>query len=305
MTGKRPLDTVSYAAIANARKGARSKTVDIACPICGPQRQGHLAKRKVLRTWTLGDDRITLHCVRCGVEGWVAPDGKPAQSESLTISAAPLDDDEERERQRKLEAAARIWRQSCSIAGTAGEAYFNRRKIDLAVVPDYGGLRFHPRCPWNGNGTMPCVVARYTDTITGAPCGIWRRPISGEMARTLGTTKRCVIRLWPDDAVTTGLVIGEGIETVLAAATRITHRGTLLQPAWACGYAINLERFPVLPGTETLTLLVDNDANGAGQEAAAACARRWIDAGREVIRLTPKTVGADFNDIVILRESAA
>lgn len=62
--------------------------------------------------------------------------------------------------------------------------------------------------------------------------------------------------------------------------------------------------FPVLPGIEALTLLVDHDANGAGQDAAAACARRWLAAGREVIRLTPKTVGADFNDIVIKRGAA-
>jgi AAA domain len=156
MTGKRPLDTVSYAAIANARKGARSKTVDIACPICGPQHEGASAKRKIMRTWTLGDDRISLHCVRCGVEGWIVPDGGTVQRSETRpdCDSVSADADEERERQRKLEAAARIWRQSCSIAGTAGEVYFNRRKIDLAVVPDYGGLRFHPRCPWNGNGTI-------------------------------------------------------------------------------------------------------------------------------------------------------
>lgn len=54
---------------------------------------------------------------------------------------------------------------------------------------------------------------------------------------------------------------------------------------------------PVLPGIEALTILVDNDANGDGQAAAEACARRWLAEGREVIRLTPKLVGTDFNDI--------
>jgi putative DNA primase/helicase len=108
----------------------------------------------------------------------------------------------------------------------------------------------------------------------------------------------CVIRLWPDDEVTTGLVIGEGVETTLAAATRIEHRGALLQPAWACAGSGNLKAFPALAGVEALTILVDNDLSGGGQDAAAKCARRWIEAGREVTRLTPKILGGDFNDIV-------
>jgi hypothetical protein len=91
---------------------------------------------------------------------------------------------------------------------------------------------------------------------------------------------------------------------VLAAATCILHRGTLLQPAWAAGGAGNVKKFPVLPGVEALTLLVDNDLpdqhdRRAGQEAAAKCAGRWSAAGREVIRLTPKALGADFNDVVL------
>jgi putative DNA primase/helicase len=108
----------------------------------------------------------------------------------------------------------------------------------------------------------------------------------------------CVIRLWPDEAVELGLVLGEGVETTLAAATLIRHRCTLLQPAWAACSAGSMESFPVLAGIEALTLLVDNDANGRGQEAAAICCARWTAAGREVVRLTPKKPGNDFNDLV-------
>ena len=43
-------------------------------------------------------------------------------------------------------------------------------------------------------------------------------------------------------------MLGEGVETTLAAATRIEHRGTLLQPAWAAGSAGNMAKFPVLTG---------------------------------------------------------
>src|SRR5262245_17200237 len=139
-----------------------------------------------------------------------------------------------------LKAANRIWRETVGIAGTDGESYFDRRGIVLNRAPNYGGLRFHPRCPWE-RGTTPCVIGRFTDAITGEPRGIWRRPIDGRKPKALGPMGGCVIRLWPDEEVSTGLVIGEGVETVLSAATRFTRRGALLQPAWATGSAGNLE----------------------------------------------------------------
>src|SRR5262249_48882181 len=153
------------------------------------------------------------------------------------------------------------------------------------AVPNYGGLRWHPRCPFDG-GTKPCVLARYTTTLGNKPLGIWRRPIDGAKPRALGPTAGCVIRLWHDDAVEHGLVLGEGVETTLAAATRIEHRGTLLQPAWAAGSAGNIAKFPVLAGVEALTLLIDNDESGAGQSAGEECRVRWEAAGAEVTRLT-------------------
>ena len=165
-------------------------------------------------------------------------------------------------------------------------------------MPDHGGLRFLECCPWSG-GTTLAVIGRFTTAHTNEPRGIWRRPITGEKPKSLGPMAGCVIRLWPDEAVEQGLALGEGVETTLAAATCITHRGTLLQPAWAACSAGNIESFPTLSGIEALTLLVDNDASGTGQKAAATCAARWSAAGREVIRLTPKIEGADFNDLVI------
>jgi hypothetical protein len=112
-----------------------------------------------------------------------------------------------------------------------------------------------------------------------------------------------VVKLWPDEEVTIGLVLGEGVETTLAAATRFEHKGTLLRPAWAALTAGNMSTFPMLPGIEALTLLVDHDLpdkNGrcAGQEAAGTCASRWREAEREVTRLMLNTAGTDFNDVV-------
>ena len=102
------------------------------------------------------------------------------------------------------------------------------------------------------------------------------------------------VKLWPAGSQ---LVVGEGLETTLAAATRISYRGTPLQPAWSALSTGLLERFPVLPGVERLIILVDHDF--AGKAAAAICAERWQRAGRTVVRLTPKRAGADFNDLIM------
>ena len=98
-------------------------------------------------------------------------------------------------------------------------------------------------------------------------------------------------RLWPDAEVTLGLLVGEGIETVLAAA-----RGFGL--GWACLDKGNLAELPVLAGIEALTIVADHDRDGGGRRAAEACARRWAAAGVEVLLWTAPDEGRDFNDQV-------
>lgn len=200
--------------------------------------------------------------------------------------------------------ALRVWREAADLRGTLGWRYLQLRSVDVGEMPNSIGdvLRWHPRCPWVGS-SRPCLVALWTDTRSGEPRAIHRRPISEDghkldVWKALGPTTGSVIRLWPDDEVQHGLVVGEGIETVLGAATRIEHRGTRLRPAWAAGDAGHLAALPVLTGIDALTILVDHDTNNAGQRAAAACASRWSTAGREVIRLTPRGIGADFANIV-------
>ena len=61
---------------------------------------------------------------------------------------------------RRLKYASRIWNEAVPIIGTPGEAYLNNRGIIPDEVPDQGGLRFHPRCPWE-KGTTPCIVSRF------------------------------------------------------------------------------------------------------------------------------------------------
>jgi hypothetical protein len=198
--------------------------------------------------------------------------------------------------------ALAIWHQTADLPGSPGWEYLRMRGVDLDALPSsiVQCLRWHNRCPWEGS-RHGALVALYTDIATGEPRAIHRTAVTRDGRKVgrkvLGPKKGCVIRLWPDDFVTHGLTVGEGIETVLAAATNIKHRGTLLRPAWAAGDAANLATLPVLNGIDALTILVDHDASGTGQKAAAQCATRWTNAGCEVARLIPRTVGADFADI--------
>ena len=195
--------------------------------------------------------------------------------------------------------ALRLWEQASPIAGTLAARYLSDiRGVDLAALPpDIDEvLRFHPCCPFGPGARHPCLIALMRDAATDTPTGIQRigltpeaRKIDRRMLGNAGTVK-----LWPAGSQ---LVIGEGIETVLAAATRIPYRDAPLQPAWSTLSAGLLERLPVLPGVERLIILVDHDPAGKG--AARICADRWQRAGRTVIRLTPKRAGADFNDLVM------
>jgi hypothetical protein len=277
-------------------------------PVCGGRDRFGISLRKCLwncRQCEIGGDVIALAMHVHGVDfrgavelltGGKATASRPKHRVPPEKAKTPPDD------ARIMANAERIWIEAMPIVGTPGEDWLVRRGILLDDVPDRGGLRFHPRCPYGPGRAMRCILARFTDALTGASRGLHRRVIAPGMVpktMTLGPMAGAAVRLWPDDEVTEGLVVGEGIETVLAAATRIEHRGTLLRPAWACATAGNLEALPVLAGIEALMILADADENGRGQEAARRCAERWSAAGREVTILTPRQLGLDFNDIVV------
>ena len=134
-------------------------------------------------------------------------------------------------------------------------------------------LRFHPECPFN-RAAHPCLIALFRDVATDAPAGIHRIALTAEAQkierRMLGRwpTPRAV-KLWPAER---SLVVGEGIETVLAAATRVKLAGEPLRPAWALCSAGGVARMPVIDGVERLVILVDRDENRRDQRRRV-CAR--------------------------------
>jgi hypothetical protein len=200
--------------------------------------------------------------------------------------------------QRNIAVVLRLWEEATPIAGTLAATYLKRRGLEPPTGCD--ALRFHRSCPFGG-GSYPCMVALYRDIHTNEPKAIHRTALgTGGIKldrKALGPIAGSAIKLSPDDEVTMGLVIGEGVETALAGM-QLGFR-----PAWALGSAGGIKAFPVLAGIESLTVLVDNDEadrNGrrAGQDAAAACSERWTAAGREVLRVVPRRLGADMADLV-------
>ena len=139
--------------------------------------------------------------------------------------------------------ALKIWREAIDARGSPAWTYLFRRGVDLGALPHDTShvLRWHPHCPWE-SGQHGCMLALFTDAITGEPRAIHRTAITAAGAKidrkALGPVKGCVIRLWPDELVTHGLVISEGIETALVAATRIVHRGYVA----AAGMGLRLRR---------------------------------------------------------------
>jgi hypothetical protein len=205
--------------------------------------------------------------------------------------------------------ALQWWNEARSIHGTVAEQYLQCERGIHVLPPDVDDvLRFHPRVPF-GPDYFPSMLALVRNVVTDQPQAVIRTAISTCAEKldrkALGPTRDGAVKLWANDCVEQGLVIGEGVETVLGAAA-MNYRGTLLQPAWSLIDAGHVEHFPVLSGIESLTILVDHDEpdkNGrhAGQHAAQQCAKRWLAVGREVEVLIPTATGADFNDIAKTR----
>jgi hypothetical protein len=199
--------------------------------------------------------------------------------------------------------ALALWAEAGAITGTVAERYLaDTRHIDLAALPDINrALRFHPCCPFGPGTCHPCLIALMREALTDTPTGIQRIALTPDAQkidrRMLGRTG--AVKLWPAGAQ---LVAGEGLETVLAAASRVPYRGEPLRPAWAMLSAGALGKLPVLPGVKRLIILVDHDENGEGQAAATRCMERWTRAGRTVVRLLPRGVGSDFNDLILPAE---
>lgn len=197
--------------------------------------------------------------------------------------------------ERLSDSAQHIWEQSQELHGVALQYLKARRCV---IPPAEGDLRFHRNLKHPSGYAGPALVARITDVLTNEAISLHRTWIRADGSKAnvdaprllLGRHRKQggVIRLWPDESVTYGLGVAEGIETSLSLAWGYT-------PVWSLIDAGNVSALPVLPGIETLIIGADNDL--AGQGAADVCGARWAKAGVDV-RITQQT-NNDLNDLVM------
>jgi DNA polymerase len=208
----------------------------------------------------------------------------------------------------KLAFVKSIWLSAQLLRGSIGERYLDAtRHIDVTKLPEdiHRSLRFHPSCVFGPGTQLPCLIALMRDPLTDEPVGIQRIAIEDRGGKVVKLDRRMlghagVVKLWPAG---TQLVVGEGLETVLAAATRISYAGAPLTPAWAALSSKKLAALPVIPDVERLVVLADNDSNQEGPAAAAQVAAGWRAQGRTVVPLLPPEPDTDFNDVVIKGDS--
>lgn len=201
-------------------------------------------------------------------------------------------------------SAMELWSTSLPPQGTLVTRYLRKRHLEL---PEDAGefCRYHPSLYAKETGRVePGMLTLMRHVKTNEPWSVQRTFIAPDGSKLIspdgnpigrkytGSPEMCAIKINSDEHVHDGLAIGEGFETCLAAR----HFG--FRPVWAVGDRGRISAFPVLEGIEALTILGENDPNGANERAALECQTRWENAGREVYWPLP-AVGKDFNDALI------
>jgi hypothetical protein len=259
------------------------------CPFCSSGE--HRSKGKTLGITKAADGRVVWHCFRCAAAGVHTPERSHPHT---TREPRPLVQVDRPHHDGLSHWAMALWRstQPITSADTAGKYLLNRC---CALPPLHSHLRWHPSLKHPSGYQGAALVALLTHAVTTKPMSLHRTWVqaNGKKAdldppRLLlgGHTKAgTVCRLWPDDEVTMGLGIAEGIETALSLAHGYT-------PVWAAIDAGNLSQLPYLHGIENL--LIARDRDPAGERAATACAARWDPAGATVL-ITQQATN-DLND---------
>ncbi|SUS06443.1 conserved hypothetical protein [uncultured Defluviicoccus sp.] len=232
--------------------------------------------------------------------------GEHRAHELATSRAAPVQRIAQRQQHATLSIFHRtVWGQSRSITADTPEGEYLTARGCALPHPD-GDLRGHPALEHPCGRVGPALVGLITDVRTNEPINLHRTWIanggSGAKAFDHLPKEECpparlllkdhrkkngVIRLWPDDWVTLGLGITEGVESALTLARAFT-------PVWATIDAGNLKDFPYLYPIESLTVGVDHDP--AGIAAFEGVKATWLAAGAEVRRVLNPLPGKDLND---------
>jgi len=241
------------------------------------------------------------------ISRWSELQGKPFESlgDQSCATATLLTSPRRRRRHQNLaidddnrQRAGDIWRSAVDPRGTLVHVYLEYRKLDLPDEIAVAVIRFHPTAhsetesiPGHdlpGSGHLHQRAAS-NPPHGPEPAGAAIRRNGKNLPDESRPIKCGTIKIDPDEDVTMGLCIGEGVETCLAG------RQKGLRPVWCAISTAGIASFPILPGIECLHILRENDTNLASPKKVEDCASRWRAAGCEVIIADPAS-GRDLND---------
>jgi len=294
---------ISWDAIEAITHGRLGRTM-ATCPLCSETRRTPQKRHnKVLAVNLLESDFAVFFCNHCEAQGYSRPD-TPSHVVDLVEQQRRRDETRrhaDKEKQDRTRQALMIWSEGQPCRGSPIEdyLYYTRGIGDwLDTFPYLDKVfRYHPSCPFGGE-RLPCMLALVREIKTNAPVAIHRTALTtGQRPeridrKSLGPTTGGAIKISPDHEVHSGLLIGEGIETVLSASKLLQFK-----PVWSLIDKNGLAKFPVLSGIESVTIAVDNDPSGDGQRAATEFVQRLTQAGVEVITAKTNLV-SDFNDFI-------
>ena len=205
---------------------------------------------------------------------------------------------QDRDDAKHTEIALSIWQAAKPAGGTLIDTYLGSRGLRLPQAPT---LRFHPSLKHPSGYTWPAIIALVTRGSDDAPLAIHRTFLTPSGAgkapvipqkMMLGPCRGGAVRLAEPVDV---LMVGEGIETCLAAMQETGH------PAWAALSTSGLRALDLPKAVCDVIVLADGD--DSGEAAARDCALRRKREGRRV-RIARPPKGVDFNDMLLGRVSS-
>ena len=297
------MTAISWADIEGITRGRLGRTM-ATCPLCSERRRTPQKRHsKVLAVTLIEPEFAVYYCNHCEAQGYCRPD---MASRVVDLAEQQRRREEakrhvEKEKQERSRQALTLWNEAlpCRASPIEDYLYHTRGLGDwLDTFPFLDKVfRYHPSCPF-GSERLPCMLALVREIKTNAPVAVHRTALTTGPRperidrKSLGPTSGGAIKISPDHEVHSGLLIGEGIETVLSASKPLQFK-----PVWSLIDKNGLAKFPVLSGIESVTIAVDNDPGGDGQRAAAECVQRLTQAGVEVITAQTNLV-SDFNDFI-------
>jgi Toprim domain-containing protein len=297
------MNALTWRDVENITKGQIGRTVSGTCPFCSHTRKQANQRKRVFAIKLKDEGFAVFNCAHCGESGYVHSDSTArvvdlAEARRRIAEAARKETEDKAQR---TAAALALWNERQSFVGSKAETYLRETRGLGAWVEAFDldqSLGFHPSCPF-GNERLPCMLALVRGIRSDKPQAIHRTALTGEAKPqridrlSLGPVAGGAVKLSLDGDVTHGLLIGEGIETVLSASLMLKFR-----PAWSVLSRSGIARFPVLSGVECVTIAVDNDESGDGQRDAATLVERLTAAGVEVITVQTN-LAQDFNDVLV------